>query len=94
MWPYLLLTLRTYAVYITFPVAVVIGTIGYKLEGYLSDKKTPSKNSSIESERLERKLKEMENDQDPKNVASLKSIIFMPNSVLEKNLSESLKVNN
>ena len=93
MWPYILFTLRTYAVYITFPIAVAIGTIGYKLEGYFSDKKTPLKNSSIEFERVKRRMKEMENDQAPKNVASLKSMIFTPNSVLEKNLSPSLNVN-
>lgn len=41
MWPVVLGFLRSNAVYITLPVAAVIGFVGYNLENILSDKYTP-----------------------------------------------------
>ena len=41
MWPILLHFLRTNAVYITLPVAALVGVVGYNLENLLSDKYTP-----------------------------------------------------
>lgn len=41
MWPIILTFLRSNAVYITLPFAVIIGAVGYNLENILSDKYTP-----------------------------------------------------
>jgi hypothetical protein len=41
MWPVLLAGLRTYAPFVVFPFAVVIGALGYGLESAVSDKHTP-----------------------------------------------------
>lgn len=41
MWPILMAILRRNAVYITLPIAGVVGFIGYNLESLLSDKYTP-----------------------------------------------------
>lgn len=41
MWPILLALLRRNAVYLTLPMAGVIGFIGYNVENLLSDKYTP-----------------------------------------------------
>lgn len=41
MWPIIMTILRRNAVYITLPIAGVIGFIGYNLESLLSDKYTP-----------------------------------------------------
>uniref|UniRef100_A0A1B0CBX6 Uncharacterized protein n=1 Tax=Lutzomyia longipalpis TaxID=7200 RepID=A0A1B0CBX6_LUTLO len=41
MWPAIVALLRSNAVYITLPVAAVIGFVGYNLENILSDKYTP-----------------------------------------------------
>nr|CAD7392528.1 unnamed protein product [Timema cristinae] len=58
MLPVLLAVLRSYAPYITLPVAAIIGIIGYKVEGLVSDKYTPYERSSIEEKREERLLDE------------------------------------
>nr|CAD7259233.1 unnamed protein product [Timema shepardi] len=58
MLPLLLAVLRSYAPYITLPVAAVIGIIGYKVEGLVSDKYTPYERNSIEEKREERLLDE------------------------------------
>lgn len=86
MLPVLLAALRTYAPYVTFPVALVIGFVGYHLEGIVSDKHTPARRRSIEEERDERRLNETLH-KDPTQVESLKAKQFIPNSVLNKNLS-------
>lgn len=41
MWPIVMALLRRNAVYITLPIAGVVGFIGYNLESLLSDKYTP-----------------------------------------------------
>lgn len=41
MWPILYNVIRANAVYITAPVAAVVGFIGYNLENLISDKYTP-----------------------------------------------------
>lgn len=41
MWPLIMQFVRTNAVYITLPVAAVIGFIGYNVENLVSDKYTP-----------------------------------------------------
>lgn len=41
MWPILFNIIRANAVYITAPVAAVVGVIGYNIENLISDKHTP-----------------------------------------------------
>ena len=76
---------RTYAPYITFPVAVVVGFIGYNLEGWVrGDKKTPYKGEAIQEERSERRLEQLQ-DHDCTQVDSLKSKTFIPKTILGRN---------
>ncbi|XP_059483015.1 small integral membrane protein 12 [Neocloeon triangulifer] len=69
--------LRPYVAYITFPVALVFGFVGYKIEGWVSDKYTPY-NKSIQELRRERQEKEG------------KAELVIPKTIFEKNLSPSL----
>lgn len=41
MWPIIMQLMRTNAVYITLPLAAVVGFIGYNVENLISDKYTP-----------------------------------------------------
>ncbi|RWS25272.1 hypothetical protein B4U80_04885 [Leptotrombidium deliense] len=79
------------APYVTLPIAVVVGAIGYNLEAILSDKHTPSPKSSIEESRIERRLQELETLEDPSNVASLKEKGFVPKTLFDKNVSPTLR---
>ena len=47
MLPAIMAAARAYAPWIVFPFAVMIGGIGYVLEGAISDKHTPWKESAI-----------------------------------------------
>lgn len=61
MWP-LWIILRTYAPYVTYPAAVVVGFIGYNVEKRLRedrDKKLPYLHKSVAEERNERMLEEI-----------------------------------
>ena len=87
MWP-LLNLLRVYAPYVTLPVAAVIGYLGYKIEGFVSDKYTPF-SKSVEQEREERLLTELEKD-DAKHISKLSDMKFVPKSIFERNVSPSL----
>ncbi|KAF8791314.1 Small integral membrane protein 12 like protein [Argiope bruennichi] len=84
MLPALLAIARNYVPYITLPISIVIGIIGYNLEGLISDKFTPTKKMSIEEERLERKLKEMENND---LTESLKSKSFVPKTIFDRKIN-------
>lgn len=83
------IALRTYAPYITFPVAAVIGFVGYHIEGLISDRQTPSRSKSIEEEREERRLIDTI-EKDSTQVDSLKERKFIPKTILDRNLSPSL----
>lgn len=72
------------------PVAIIGGTIGYLIESYISDRKTPGLDTSIEDIRVGR-LVESELSSDPTNVGSLKEKKFVPKTIFEKNLSPSLQ---
>ncbi|XP_055297944.1 small integral membrane protein 12-A [Sitodiplosis mosellana] len=85
MWPIFMAALRRNAPFITLPFAAVIGFIGYKLEGILSDKYTPY-NGSIQDSRSERLATE-EITHDPTKVEKLR----LKENVLERNLSPSLQ---
>jgi len=77
MLPVLVNLLRPYVTYITFPVALVFGFVGYNIEGWVSDKYTPY-NKSIQEQRKERQDKEGKAD------------LVIPKTIFEKNLSPSL----
>lgn len=83
--------LRTYAPYIALPFAAVIGIIGYTVEGSLSDKYTPWR-ESVEDRRAKRMLEEeLNNEQEGKSsVSSLKNPEFVPKNIFEKNASPTL----
>ncbi|EDW77095.1 uncharacterized protein Dwil_GK22110 [Drosophila willistoni] len=80
MWPIVLAILRRNAVYITLPIAGVIGFIGYNLESLISDKYTPY-SPSIQDLRAQRQAQSL--SESTNNVEKL--------SVLERNLSPSLQ---
>uniref|UniRef100_A0A2L2YAM7 Small integral membrane protein 12 n=1 Tax=Parasteatoda tepidariorum TaxID=114398 RepID=A0A2L2YAM7_PARTP len=85
MLPVIYALMRSYAPYITLPVSIIIGVIGYNIEGLISDKYTPTKKLSFEEERLERQLQEMENSSATSK--SLKTKYFVPKTIFEKNTS-------
>lgn len=90
MWPLAAALLRRYVIpVVVFPVALVIGTIGYNVETMLSDRYTPATVTSVKQDREERMMRETAGD--PAAVPSLKdSIQFSKSQVLSKNLSPSL----
>ncbi|XP_037951819.1 small integral membrane protein 12-A-like [Teleopsis dalmanni] len=85
MWPIIMAILRRNAVYITLPVAAVVGFVGYNLENLISDKYTPY-NKSIQEDRMER-LTEEDVLLNAANVEKL----GLKSNVLERNLSPSLQ---
>ena len=85
MWPVIYGFVRTYAVYITFPVAVVVGVVGYNVEGYLrKDKQQKYKKKSIREERDEREWEDMQKT-DITDVQTLKSKVDIPKTILSRN---------
>lgn len=82
--------LRVNAPFITLPFAAVVGIIGYNIEGLISDRYTPFK-KSVEEQREDRLLKELETKTDAKQVDSLKERKFVPQTIFEKNVSPSLQ---
>ncbi|XP_078093931.1 small integral membrane protein 12 [Mustelus asterias] len=86
MWPLLWAALRTYAPYVTFPVAFVVGAVGYNLEWFIrGDQQQPVEEKSIFELREERKLAEITN-KDCTKVLSLKDKLeFTPRAVLNRN---------
>ena len=93
MIPIILAVARTYAPYVVFPFAVVIGTIGYNIEWKFRDKNTPNggQQGSLKSDRDERLLQQLEESQDLTQMDSLKARTFVPKSIFEKNVSPSLQ---
>ncbi|XP_059585579.1 small integral membrane protein 12 [Alligator mississippiensis] len=88
MWPLLWATLRTYAPYVTFPVALVVGAVGYHVEQLVRGPPPPpaaDDECSIAERREERALREMPGH-DPTRVRSLKDRLeFAPRAVLDRN---------
>uniref|UniRef100_UPI00398F84E9 small integral membrane protein 12 n=1 Tax=Pristiophorus japonicus TaxID=55135 RepID=UPI00398F84E9 len=86
MWPVLWTAVRMYAPYITFPVAFVVGAVGYNLEWFIrGDQPQPVQEKSIFELREERKLAEITN-KDYTKVLSLKDKLeFTPKAVLNRN---------
>ncbi|TWW65348.1 Small integral membrane protein 12 [Takifugu flavidus] len=58
MWPVLFTALRTYAPYVTFPVAFVVGAVGYHLEWFVRGTPKAREEISILERREDRKLEE------------------------------------
>ncbi|XP_013102037.2 small integral membrane protein 12-A [Stomoxys calcitrans] len=83
MWPIIMAILRRNAVYITLPIAGVVGFIGYNLESLLSDKYTPY-SKSIQENRAERLTEDLAN-------ATQVEKLRLKENVLERNLSPSLQ---
>ena len=81
MWP-AILAIRSFGPYILMPVAIVGGTIGYFIESWISDRKTPAINQSIEDIRVGRMIQK-ELSCDPTKVESLKEKKFVPKSIFE-----------
>ena len=77
MWPVMIAAMRTYAPYIVFPFSVIIGVIGYGVEGTISDRFTPWRESVVDR----RKQRQLEEESDFK----------IPKSIFEKNVSPSLE---
>lgn len=85
VWPLIMGALRTYAPYITFPVAAVVGFIGYNMETWArGDTTTPFRAEGVKEERIDRELIQLENT-DCTQVESLKSRKDIPKTVLGRN---------
>ncbi|XP_071230495.1 small integral membrane protein 12 isoform X1 [Salvelinus alpinus] len=90
MWPVLWMSMRTYAPYITFPVAFVVGAVGYHLEWFIRGDTTPKpgEEKSIVELREDRKLEEG-TGRDSTQVLSLKEKLeFTPRAALDRNRPE------
>ncbi|XP_077006491.1 small integral membrane protein 12 isoform X1 [Tamandua tetradactyla] len=90
MWPVLWTVVRTYAPYVTFPVAFVVGAVGYHLEWFIrgKDPQPVEEEKSISERREDRKLDELLG-KDHTQVVSLKDKLeFAPKAVLNRNRPE------
>ncbi|KAL1777273.1 small integral membrane protein 12 [Sigmodon hispidus] len=90
MWPVLWTVVRTYAPYVTFPVAFVVGAVGYHLEWFIrgKDPQPMEEEKSILERREDRKLDELLG-KDHTQVVSLKDKLeFAPKAVLNRNRPE------
>ncbi|XP_051527145.1 small integral membrane protein 12-like isoform X1 [Myxocyprinus asiaticus] len=89
MWPVIFTAMRTYAPYVTFPVAFVVGAVGYHLEWFIrGTPNAPGEERGIAELREDRKLEELAG-RDGTQVLSLKDKLeFSPRAVLEKNRPE------
>ncbi|KAG7457666.1 hypothetical protein MATL_G00229700 [Megalops atlanticus] len=86
MWPVLWTAMRTYAPYVTFPVAFVVGAVGYHLEWFIRGTPAPpQEEKGILELREDRKLEELVG-RDSTQVTSLKDRLeFTPRAALERN---------
>ncbi|XP_061597912.1 small integral membrane protein 12 [Cololabis saira] len=89
MWPMVWVAMRTYAPYVTFPAAFVIGAVGYHLEWFIrGTPNTRDEERSIFELREERKLQEQVG-KDSTQVISLKDKLeFTPKAALNRNRPE------
>ena len=80
--------LRTYAPYVTFPVAFVVGAVGYHLEWFVRGTPKLREEKGILELREERKLEEQAG-MDGTQVLSLKEKLeFTPRAALNRNRPE------
>lgn len=89
MWPVLWTAMRTYAPYVTFPVAFVVGAVGYHLEWFIRGTPKPAgEERGIAELREDRNLEESVG-RDSTQVLSLKDRLeFTPKAALERNRPE------
>lgn len=89
MWPVFWTVMRTYGPYVTFPVAFVVGGVGYHLEWFIRGAPSaPGEERGIAEQREDRKLEEL-TGRDSTQVISLKDKLeFTPKAVLERNRPE------
>ncbi|XP_056154594.1 small integral membrane protein 12 [Lampris incognitus] len=88
MWPVVWGAARAYAPYITFPVALVVGAVGYHLEWFIRGTPKPREDKSILEQREDRKLEEQAGI-DGTQVLSLKEKLeFTPKAALNRNRPE------
>lgn len=79
--------LRTYAPYVTFPIAAAIGFVGYNFETWVRGDKssyTPFRAEGTKEERIERELNQIQG-KDCTQVESLKAKKDIPKTVLGRN---------
>ena len=69
---------RTYAPYIVMPMAGVVGFIGYNIEGWVSDRHTPFKESTLERREARR-------------AAEGSDEFKVPSTIFDKNVSPGLE---
>ena len=87
MLPVLINILRPYAPYIVWPVAAVIGFVGYNVEKAIrGDEEMPFRNQSVGETRDERLLKESL-EKDPTAVDKLKDRTFVPKTIFRTETS-------
>lgn len=85
MWPLVWTAMRSYAPYVTFPVALVVGAVGYHLEWFIRGTPKTREQKSIAELREERKLEEQAGT-DGTQVLSLKDKLeFAPRAALNRN---------
>ncbi|KAL0127220.1 hypothetical protein PUN28_005490 [Cardiocondyla obscurior] len=77
MWPLVIRSLGKFGKYITFPIVGIIGFVGYNVEGWVSDRYTPS-TKPITQQRQDRLLENIDSTSKKKH------------NPLEVNLSPSL----
>ncbi|KAK1153093.1 small integral membrane protein 12-like [Acipenser oxyrinchus oxyrinchus] len=89
MWPVFWTAARAYAPYITFPVAFVVGAVGYHLEWFIrGTPPPPADEQSVAELREDRRLEELKGG-DGTQVTSLKDKLeFTPKAALNRNRPE------
>ncbi|NWI64644.1 SIM12 protein, partial [Todus mexicanus] len=90
MWSVVWAALRSKAPYVTFPVAFVVGLVGYNLERLLRGEPQPAaeEDKSISERREERKLQEIAGEDLTKVVSLKDKLEFAPRAVLNRNRPE------
>lgn len=91
MWSVLWTAVRTHAPYVTFPVAFVVGAVGYHLEWFLRGRPPPppeEEEKSISERREDRKLQEIAGKDLTKVVSLKEKLEFAPRAVLNRNRPE------
>lgn len=83
VWPLIMGAARAYAPYVVLPIAVVVGSIGYFIETRVrnNDKWAKEKPSTLE----ERTLRQLDAQDDPTNVQSLKYKEGIPGTIFDRN---------
>lgn len=89
MWPVLWTAMRTYAPYVTFPVALVVGAVGYHLEWFIAGTGKPTREEKgILEQREERKLEEQVGKDGTKVLSLNDKLEFTPKAALNRNRPE------